>query len=127
MKLKGIKDIIKKPYYHVDACPCCGSSRTGYIKKVRRSDYDNEWIVKESLKNGELIRMLPDGYPKNSFCLDCGFEWNSKIKLKMLTLNQIAEQKKKRGTYSLYADFVMEQKRDDKKFKRKFDRLLGFR
>lgn len=120
--VEKIKDKIKKPYYFVPQCPSCGSWRTGRFMKSK-SEYDNNWIKKESLKNGEYVEFLPelpDEY--NAFCYDCEALLQADIPLLMLPGSLIKEQKKIRETELEYAAQcnVMKEIKAEKEKKRGF-------
>ena len=91
------KNNIKVPYYFVPKCPSCGSYCTGrYVKNHRATE--NDWMVKESLKNGELIKPIPEILDKTTFCIKCGFEWKGAVTKYYLSLNEIEKQKVIRNT-----------------------------
>ena len=105
---------IKKPYYYVPPCPNCGANATGrYLKST--SNYNNDWILKESLKNGEIVSFLPevdDEY--QCFCLECDEPFNAEPKLMMLSKERIENQKILRGTKEMYALLDEERRKEEK-------------
>ena len=98
---KSLLDIIKKPYYYVPPCPSCNSPITGRFMKYHRTT-ETDWMITESLKNGELVRPVPEILEDNAFCLTCGYTWPCKISLKMLSINDIKKEKGKRMTTEIY-------------------------
>lgn len=104
---------IKKPYYYVPSCPVCGSKQTGRLLPSH-GKYNNGWIEKESLKNGEIVHMMEE-IPEdvNAFCLNCDAMWQADIKTKFLNHREIEDEKRNRGTAALYSIY-MEKMLDDK-------------
>lgn len=95
-KLKYRK-IVKKPYYYVPPCPHCRSRMTGrYVRAHRATETD--WMITESLKNGELIEPVPEIVDETCFCSYCGHSWKGYIETRMLTLEEISEEKRARKT-----------------------------
>ncbi len=103
-----LKDLIRKPYYYVPACPCCKSMSTGYY--VKEDSVDPTFTVREGLKNGELVLASKEIPYENAFCLECGFSWHYPLKLKFLTLKQIEEQKQLRNTSAFYNSMDFKKK-----------------
>ena len=104
-KLKKIRaflgDHIKKPYYYVPPCPDCGSSVTGRFI-IGAENNTNEWILHESLRNGEMATIIPVALSGNCFCVDCDVIFKAKIEQKMLSLSEIERQKRLRRTNEMY-------------------------
>ena len=92
-----IKNLIKKPYYYVPPCPSCGSHVTGRFVRMRGQN-DNDWMINEALKNGELISLVPEVLNKTAYCVECDYTWYTDIQLKFLNNEQIKEQKTERYT-----------------------------
>ena len=109
-----LKNIIKKPYYYIPPCPCCNSNQTGHY--VKELGLDPSFTVRESLKNGELAIAVREIPYENVFCLECGFTWHQDIKIKMLSLSQIEEQKQLRGTAEYYNTVTFKEKSPLSKF-----------
>lgn len=101
-----LKRIIKVPYYYVPPCPECRSPRTGRFMKFH-SSVNDKYSSKMSLKNGELINFTNRVDPNRQFfCLDCGCEWSEYSSIRWLTLEELDEEKKKRGTDELLDNFI---------------------
>lgn len=97
------KKIIKVPYYYVGKCPHCGSMVTGrYVKAARKTD--NEWMLDQALKNGEILKTIPELIGANCFCLECGQNFSYPVQRKMLTLAEIKEEKLQRHTIEILND-----------------------
>lgn len=96
--------VIRFPYYYVPPCPVCGSMETGRI--VKEPATHAEYTMQASLKNGEIIMFDPAPGPTgNLFCLSCGHQWTGEVSLRMLTLAQIRQEQKRRGTPELLREF----------------------
>lgn len=96
-----LSNIIKKPYYYISPCPKCQSKMTGrYIQE--HMEYDTQWAIDESLKNGEIVSAVPEIPYKNAFCLNCNYEWEEEARLKLLSLKEINEERIARCTNELY-------------------------
>ncbi len=97
-------NIIKKLYYMVPPCPNCGNFHTGRFFKKKKKQYENEWIVKEGLKNGEIMAEIDNIDPENNvFCMDCGFTWSCEVESLRLSSESIEKQKMMRGTNAILA------------------------
>ena len=97
---------IKSMYYFVPQCPICTSWKTGrYVAEPR---IDAEYMYRKSLEHGELIRFVPIEPIKNCFCTECDHEWSAHIKMVFLTADEIAEQKRIRGTGELFRKYKEE-------------------
>ena len=95
------RKIIRVPYVAVPECPACGSRKTGRFI-TNHKIYDCDWLINNSLKNGELIDFLDTIDPENAlFCVDCGYTWTQPIIEKWITLKELDEEKSSRGVYSL--------------------------
>ena len=94
------KNLIRKPYYYVPACPCCQSMGTGYY--VKENSVDPTFTLREALKNGELVLSAKEIPYDNAFCLSCGFTWHQQVKLRFLSLSEIEDQKRMRDSVSFY-------------------------
>lgn len=115
-------NLIRKPYYYVPPCPCCGSRLTGrFVKEHRVTEHD--WMLKETLKNGELIKALPvlPEY-ETAFCVNCEYTWRAQVELKLLTINEINEERMARMTDVIYYDLFTteEEKERNAKLKKNF-------
>jgi len=91
---------MKRLYYYVPSCPVCGNKRTGrYIK----TPISNARQIKESaLRAGEIIRFAGEEPLKNAFCLSCGHEWPTRIRVRLLSSDAIAKEKRDRGISEEY-------------------------
>lgn len=124
---KKLRGIIRLPYYFVPACPVCGSERTGRYVKFR-SEFDDRNASKTTLKNGELIAFTNKvDTEANFFCLDCGCEWSEYSPVKLLSLEEIDKEKKKRCTNEML-DALIESEQEEKAKKKKgiFSSIRGF-
>ena len=99
---------IKKPYYYIPPCPCCNSMGTGYY--VKESAHDPTFVLEEACKSGELVIPVKELPHDNAFCLECGFTWHHVLKMKLLSLEEIKEQKRMRNTASFYNSIDFKQK-----------------
>ncbi len=98
-----LNDIIRMPYYYVEKCPYCGSYVTGrYIKLHRKADA--EWQIDESLKHGELVRTKAELIGANCFCLDCDRDFSAPVKMKMLSISEIKNEKLRRCTNDILGE-----------------------
>lgn len=104
----------KHLYYYVPPCPKCGSRRTGrYIRQPRLLD-DELYTIRESLRNGELVRLAPSVPDHNVYCEDCGYEWTAPVPLMLLTSREIANEREDRSTPARYQQFLEEHPRKKK-------------
>ena len=88
----NIESLIKKPYYYVPPCPRCESRMTGRFVQAHKAA-DTEWVINESLKNGELVEAVPEVGKFNCFCAKCGYKWDDIVSLKFMSLEEIKEEK----------------------------------
>ena len=115
--------IIRKPYYYIPPCPRCGSRMTGrYV--VGNNTYDYEWMINESLRNGELISITDFEPENNAYCADCDYEWESPVQLKMLSIEQINEEKRERHTGEILR-VRYEEIKEENKNKGMIARVIG--
>lgn len=120
-KIPNLK--IKHFYYYVPPCPKCGSRITGrYVKQPRKQD-DAEYMQRESLKHGELIRFVPSEPTKNCYCEECEYEWGHKVQMYLISKERMNEEIEVRDTLSLYREFNEKYPRKKKSF---FGRIFGF-
>ena len=106
--------IIKKPYYYVPPCPCCGSHITGKFVKMRGT-YETDWMINEALRNGELIAPVPEVLEHTAYCVECDHTWNAYIPMKMLTQEEIQQQKILRMTNEILSARYAQIKELEKK------------
>ena len=104
---------MRRLYYYVPSCPVCGSRRTGrYVK----TPISNARQIKESaLKAGEIIRFAGDEPLTNAFCLSCGHEWPTRIRVRLLSADAIAKEKRDRGISEEYDRFAAKSRPKQKK------------
>lgn len=95
--LKALINKIKRPYYYVPNCPQCGSRMTGRFMKLP-SAYEADWIINESLRNGELVCLVPEVLNHNAYCVECDHTWYADIKVLFLRPEQINIEKIERHT-----------------------------
>lgn len=109
-------------YYYVPRCPNCGSRVTGRYMKEQRNADDTIYVMKNSLKHGELITFVPNVPYENCYCEDCGHEWHHNVDLKWISKERIEEEKKARDTLKRYLEF---EKKYPKKKKSIFKKIFG--
>lgn len=104
---------MKKFYYMVPRCKECGSYKTGrYVVPPR---FHKEYMMIESLKNGEIIQFRAKEPLKNAFCLNCGHEWIQKVEISRLSAEEKEEQIIRRGTEEMLNDYIERNHLNDKK------------
>lgn len=91
----------KFPYYYVRSCPRCGSRQTGRYVKSSKNPNDNEWMLLQSLKNGEIVEFTSSVPEGNAFCTRCGFSWPEYIRARYVSMEYINNQKSERGTVAI--------------------------
>ncbi len=94
--------VAKHNYNYVPPCPCCGSRATGRFVKQKKFDKDNRWFMEESLKNGELIMLVPKVDGTMGFCYNCEYVWPARIQNVWLTDSELMAERTARGTDALY-------------------------
>ena len=104
---------IKHPYKYVEPCPKCGSYCTGRYIKEPITESDMEYIERESLKHGEIIRFAPKEPIKNAFCVDCDYRWEYYAKTIYITREEMEEEINRRGTESAYLELKEEISQKD--------------
>lgn len=97
----------KRPvlYYFVPPCPECGGRKTGRYVRMPLTKLDTRYVMDESLKHGELIRMVEKVPVSNAFCTECGAEWPEHIYAKMYPAWKVEKEKIIRNTNAKYAEF----------------------
>lgn len=113
---------IRHLYYYVPPCPKCGSRITGRYVKQPHNQGDAEYMQRESLKHGELIRFVPSEPIKNCYCEECGHEWGHTVRSYFITKERMEEEIEARDTRSLYMEFNEKYPRKKKSF---FGRIFG--
>ena len=106
-KIRKLSDMIPCLYYYVPPCPGCGSANTGrYVSKpIMGTRADIRYVKNESLKHGELIRLVDKVPVANAYCEDCGKEWPEHIYARILPAYRVEEEKIKRGTVARLSAF----------------------
>lgn len=106
---------LKSPvsYYYVPPCPKCGSRMTGRFVK-EHGDADTEFIVRESLKHGELVSPAAEIPDKNLFCAECGYTWEGQVHMRFITFAQMQEEIEARGTKEILEQ-ELDEEEDEKK------------
>ncbi len=99
----------KKMYYLVPPCPNCGSYVTGRFFKIKSNEYNNQWIIKEGLKNGEIMAPAEKIDDENVFCMACGNTWYHNISSSWFTYEQVEMQKDMRGTRQMLREITLEE------------------
>ncbi len=119
-------NIIKYPYTYVPPCPCCGSLCTGRYIKQKLYAKDNSWVITESLKNGELVSLVPEIGENTTFCYDCEYTWKGRIQSVWLTKDEIFKEKINRGTLDIL-DALTEDNKEEKSIFTPIKKFLGTR
>ena len=101
-KMAEIYEMRPVLYYKVPECPECGSNITGRYVKRPRSKWDASYVIRESLKNGELVRLVDSVPIENAYCEECGHEWPVHLGVGIYPAWKVEEQKKLRKTYLKY-------------------------
>ncbi len=102
-------------YKYVPPCPECGSKCTGRYVKMPISEKDRDYMERETLKYGEIIRFTPKIPEKNMFCVDCDHKWHGIVETRRLSRMEIDREIEERGTYEAYIEVVEEQEEKRKK------------
>ena len=97
---------MKHFYYMVPKCPECGSQRTGRYVKRPFTQRDCDYMMEESLKNGEIIRFKKQEPVQNAFCMQCGHTWAQRINVVRLTSDEIEDEIMKRKTDYLLNEYL---------------------
>ncbi len=109
---------VKLPYRYVPPCPCCGDSTTGfYIKSVSpKQDFATQ---RESIKNAEITKLAAEIPENNCFCLNCGFEWHSRVKTLWITQTEMNGERIARSSEAILKEYFLteDEKRSDRKKK----------
>ena len=107
---------VKLPYRYVPPCPCCGDSTTGfYIKSV--SPKQDFMTQRESIKNAEITKLAAEIPENNCFCLNCGFEWHSRVKTVWITQTEMNGERIARSSEAILKEYFSTE--DEKKSDRK--------
>lgn len=112
-------------YYYVPPCPVCGSGRTGRYVKKPFTEADTRYLIEQSLKNGELVRLCDSVPIENAYCEECGYEWPEHIYADLWDTERIRQQKKIRGTTAEFAKFQNENPKKKKGLIRNIFGLLN--
>ena len=94
---------IRKPYYYVPKCPKCGSRVTGRFVRAR-NDNDAEWLIDESLRNGEIVSPMPKVLSENCFCCECNATFKADTELRWLNLDELDKEKIDRNIYDIWLE-----------------------
>lgn len=95
-------------YYYVPPCPRCGSRKTGRYVSRSITQEDTNYMIKESLRHGELVHVRNPVPVKNAYCEDCGYEWAEHIYAQLWDTGRVQEEIEARGTFARYEQFCME-------------------
>lgn len=109
-------------YKYVPECPECGSPITGRYVKAPQAEADKDYMERETLKYGEIVRFIPKIPEKNLFCVECGHKWHGNVETRRYSRKQIEDEIEKRGTYEAYLEVIEEQ--EEKKNNRSFFRKM---
>ena len=102
---------MKHIYYYIPPCPRCKSRKTGHYLKTPFSGAG--YTREQSLKMGELVRFLPKEPYKNAFCMNCGYEWPTRVETKFWPSERIQEEREARGTEEMYLRLLQEKEDQD--------------
>lgn len=114
----------RKIYYYIPTCPDCGSRRTGKYVKEPSSAETAQYIMRQSLRHGELITFLPEVPFTNCYCEECGYEWHYDVVGKWISPRRIEEEKVARNTNQKYIAFNRKYPRKKKSLFRKIFSFL---
>ncbi len=106
--LSFIENLRIYPYKRIEPCPNCGSRVTGRYIKEPFTETDMEYIERESLKHGEIVRFAPREPIKNAFCVECDYRWHMFPRTVYLTKKELEEEIEVRGTSPAYEELKQE-------------------
>ena len=106
--IEFISNLKIHPYKYIEPCPKCGSYITGRYMKEPITESDMEYIERESLKHGEIVRFAPREPDLNAFCVDCGHKWRYMPRTIFLSKAEMEAEIEKRGTAQAYTEFKQE-------------------
>lgn len=118
------KKMIRKPYYYVSPCPLCESKVTGRFVPMHHATEMN-WIIEESLKNGEIVSATNEIDEHNCFCMECDATWYEPIPIKLFTLARIDEERKNRLTEEFLNELHNPDSENEAKINRKAKGISG--
>lgn len=118
-----LKIMSKKFYYYVPKCPHCGSRITGRYMKEPWTEEDRHFIIRDCLKNGEIITLVQKVPYRNCYCEECGYTWHYDVVGKLISKERFEEEKRVRFTNERYAEFIRENPKKKSGF---FRRIIGF-
>ena len=111
--MNNIFDKIKRPYYYVPPCPVCGSRQTGRFTRSKDA-YNDNWSIREALKNGEYLTPIVDPPEDvNAYCLECEHIWKAEIEVLMLNKDEIRNEMKSRQTPGVVHALTLEKREQD--------------
>ena len=114
-------------YYYVPPCPDCGSAATG--RYVNPPLINKDYMIIESLQNGEIIRYKSKLKENRCFCTDCGFEWEESPRVVRITDEEKNGERKRRHTEKLLNEYYKEygiNSNRRKNFKGFFSGIINF-
>ena len=121
--IEKLQEIKCRPYYYVGPCPHCNSEITGrYI--AYRGQREMQWVIDESLRNGEIVYPVAEKMDKNCYCLECGESFNYPVELSLYSIKEVKKEKLKRHTAELLAERMQDD--DHKKAKGIFAPFVNF-
>ena len=88
--LFGFKN--KKKYYYVQRCPECKSRVTGRYIPRPKYETDADYLMRNSLIHGELVRFADTDFFNNCYCEDCGYEWRYEVIGRLISLERFEEE-----------------------------------
>lgn len=113
---------MRKKYYYVQRCPECKSRVTGQYLKRPKYEVDANYMIRESLKHGELITLVDEIPRNNCYCEDCGHEWRYRVEGLLISPERYHEEGEVRGARKRLIEFDKEHPRRKGFFKT----ALGF-
>lgn len=111
-KILGVRSSVKKPYYYVPPCPVCGSRQTGHFILQHR-ETEQDWAIMDALRAGELVVPVEESVLETAVCFRCQHVWVADNRWLMLTLSEIENEKRERGTKELLEEYRSEIKNNE--------------
>ena len=95
---------MKSIYYYMPPCPRCGSEITG--RYIQRPLVKADYMVLESLKNGEIVELRKKVPDKNAFCKSCGFEWREAPRVVWIDEDEKEYERAHRKTEKMMQEYI---------------------
>lgn len=84
----------------------CGSEITG--RYVQRPYVKADYLVLESLRNGEIVELRKKVPEKNAFCKSCGFEWHEAPRVVWIDEDEKDYERAHRKTEKMLQEYIDE-------------------